>query len=237
MSFTGAFWDQIDHGTDYAEVEHHLLDLTRDFGVTAITAMEIRRPGRVPALGQLFGKTDGVYARRYRKEDLAASDVAARHALQSEEAFAWDDVRTVHLSRSETRVFDIAREHGLGDGYIVPNHGRGCAFGIASFYGSRIDTSPLARRTLAVTGAVFYRFASRLARTDPKMQAENLTNRHREVLHLSASGQSNSEMAKTLGLAEATINSHMETAKDRLGARTRTEAVAIALGRGLIDAP
>jgi DNA-binding NarL/FixJ family response regulator len=61
-----------------------------------------------------------------------------------------------------------------------------------------------------------------------------LTPREREVLTLLAAGASNKAIARTLGLSVHTVKFHVASLIDKLGARGRVEAVAIALRTGLI---
>ena len=51
-----------------------------------------------------------------------------------------------------------------------------------------------------------------------------LTKRQREVLSLLAGGKSNKEIARVLGIAEATTKIHMAALLRALGVRNRTEA-------------
>jgi DNA-binding CsgD family transcriptional regulator len=60
--------------------------------------------------------------------------------------------------------------------------------------------------------------------------------REREVLGLLARGSTDAEIASMLGLSSATVQTHVRNAKAKLGAKTRAQAVALALGQGLIDA-
>lgn len=62
----------------------------------------------------------------------------------------------------------------------------------------------------------------------------NLSNREREVLALLAQGQSNREIAGKLGITEATVKCHVSVILMRLNAADRTQAVVMALQRGLI---
>jgi DNA-binding CsgD family transcriptional regulator len=60
------------------------------------------------------------------------------------------------------------------------------------------------------------------------------TAREREVLELLANGATDDQIAAALALSPATVQSHVRNAKAKLGARTRAQAVALALQRGLI---
>ncbi|WP_027415465.1 LuxR C-terminal-related transcriptional regulator [Aneurinibacillus terranovensis] len=61
-----------------------------------------------------------------------------------------------------------------------------------------------------------------------------LSPREIEVLQLAAYGESTKEMAALLQLSEYTARDYLQSATDKLRARNRTEAVAIALQFGLI---
>lgn len=58
-----------------------------------------------------------------------------------------------------------------------------------------------------------------------------------EILRLLASGATDPQIASMLGLSPATVQTHVRNAKAKLGARTRAQAVAMAIGRGLIGPP
>ena len=63
-----------------------------------------------------------------------------------------------------------------------------------------------------------------------------LSPREREVLALLAEGASNKEIARALGLSVHTVKFHIATLNEKLGARSRVEAVAIAIRSGLVMA-
>jgi two-component system, NarL family, nitrate/nitrite response regulator NarL len=62
-----------------------------------------------------------------------------------------------------------------------------------------------------------------------------LTDREIEVLSLLADGLRHEEIGKRLGIGSETVRTHLRKASDRLGAATRTQAVATALRQGLIS--
>ena len=61
-----------------------------------------------------------------------------------------------------------------------------------------------------------------------------LTPRELDVLGLLAEGLQHEEIGRRLGISSETVRTHLRKASDRLGAATRTQAVATALRLGLI---
>lgn len=74
---------------------------------------------------------------------------------------------------------------------------------------------------------------------DPALAKETgvrgkLTARELDVLTLLAEGLQHEEIGRRLGISSETVRTHLRKACDRLGAATRTQAVATALRLGLI---
>lgn len=63
----------------------------------------------------------------------------------------------------------------------------------------------------------------------------NLTRRELEVVKLLTGGLSNKEIANRLNLAENTIKMHLQNAFRKMGARSRADAVRIALSKNIND--
>lgn len=70
---------------------------------------------------------------------------------------------------------------------------------------------------------------------NPRAGGTLLTPRERQVLELLAEGLSHDEIGKRLGISGETVRTHLQKASERLGAGTRTQAVATALRLGLIS--
>ena len=64
--------------------------------------------------------------------------------------------------------------------------------------------------------------------------AEPLTPRESEVLQMLASGLANKEIAAKLAISEHTVKFHVASILGKLGAASRTEAVALGIRRGLV---
>jgi DNA-binding NarL/FixJ family response regulator len=61
-----------------------------------------------------------------------------------------------------------------------------------------------------------------------------LTKREREILALIARGGQNPDIAERLHISKRTVTTHVERILDKLGARTRAHAVAVACRRGVL---
>ena len=67
------------------------------------------------------------------------------------------------------------------------------------------------------------------------MSDEGLTAREVEVLHKVAGGNRNRDIADLLFISEETVKVHIKHIMDKLGAKDRTQAIAIAVRRGIIE--
>ena len=72
------------------------------------------------------------------------------------------------------------------------------------------------------------------SRADDEPEPESLTDRETEVLKLLAQGKSNKDIAGQLVISERTVKFHVSSIMGKLGASNRTEAVMIAVARGLV---
>jgi DNA-binding CsgD family transcriptional regulator len=91
----------------------------------------------------------------------------------------------------------------------------------------RLGAQPLLDELRAVTGSG--------GETARGREPEGLTRRERDVLSLVATGRSNKEIGAQLFISAKTVSVHISNVLAKLDASSRTEAVAIARRRGLID--
>jgi NarL family two-component system response regulator LiaR len=70
--------------------------------------------------------------------------------------------------------------------------------------------------------------------SEEQLDAQRLTGREMQVLHLLAQGKSNKEIATALSITQRTVKFHVSSIMGKLGANNRTEAVTVAAQRGLI---
>lgn len=92
-----------------------------------------------------------------------------------------------------------------------------------------------------VTRRVFRELVTASARNSPAddgqatAQLERLTVRERDVLTQLGAGASNSQLARELGISEATAKTHVSRVLAKLGVQSRTQAALVARDAGLMD--
>ncbi len=98
----------------------------------------------------------------------------------------------------------------------------------------------LRRSAVASAEAEAGRYARRLTVADDRdiddepARVEPLTPREREVLELMAEGLPNKAIAARLGISDQTVKFHVASVTAKLGAANRTDAVRLAVRRGLV---
>jgi LuxR family quorum sensing-dependent transcriptional regulator len=148
----------------------------------------------------------------------------------------WTEVRRMFQPiGSDTWTYDLGLKHGMRDGLTCPVGGRW----VVAFW-SRKELSNIVTQPLRIMICAAASFAAlrleQLAGPDPKIFGEHacLTPRELAVLRLVSTGRRSREIAEELGLGEETVRSHLKKAQIKLGACSRTQAVAEALRQHLI---
>jgi DNA-binding NarL/FixJ family response regulator len=87
-----------------------------------------------------------------------------------------------------------------------------------------------------VTRRLIARFAAIFPTAERSRLLETLSAREREVLVLIATGMSNAQIGRALGLEEATIKGHVSRLLTKLDLRSRVQAVIFAYETGIVTA-
>lgn len=151
------------------------------------------------------------------------------------------DVRMPHLDGLELarRVTAIAPDTGMLLYSGVSDKGLVSDALDAGARGFALKDAPLedlarAVDTVAAGGLYVDPVLAAALATRSKDQRKSLSEREREVLRLLAEGGSYAEIGAKLFLSPDTVRAHAQRAMTKLGARTRTQAVAVALREAVI---
>jgi len=155
-------------------------------------------------------------------------DPVIRHLRRSVRPFEWTEVR--YDAETEPRAAELMhmrRDFGFGCALVVPMPGPGGTTAGVSMSGRAPDPSPQNRAAIHLMALyAFDRTAS--LRVAPR-PAPFLTAREREVLTWAAAGKSAWEVGEILNIAKRTVDEHARMAAGKLGAASRTQAVALAM--------
>lgn len=213
-------------------------DLARDMGFErfAICQLDFARQDDVRAPIAIVNYPWD-WIEEIERDRLIGDDPVWAAGRRTRTGFRWDDVgRVVRVTDGHRRVFDRGRAHGLGTGFSIGGHAVGEPLGVVSFVmrpGCALRGERLVMAEIA--GGFAYQAARRLrdARLEqPFAAAVRLTPRQTEVLLLAARGKSDWEIARILGLSEATVADHLNDARRRYGVSRRLQLIVHAIHDG-----
>ncbi len=176
-------------------------------------------------------------------------DPTLERARQTLMPFVWSEMKDSRtLSAPQRQLFDEAESFGLRHGFTVPIHAPGGADGLVALatdlaprqFAREIDH---ARHTLHLL-ALHYHMRATAAwkqarkpeprRARPEEKPSPITLREADCLLWTARGKSAWETAVILGVSERTVNFHVENARHKLDAQSKTQAVVRAIMLNLI---
>ncbi|MFT3811413.1 MAG: LuxR C-terminal-related transcriptional regulator [Micropepsaceae bacterium] len=124
-------------------------------------------------------------------------------------------------------------EGGINEGMGVVVYGRGRQVSSLAMTFERLELSPMEKTVVRAAGLTLAERTALLCGTPPAT-APKLTGREYDCLAYVAAGKSDWEISVILNLSQATVRFHVDNARRKLDATTRTHAVARAAAAGLI---
>lgn len=178
---------------------------------------------------------------RYFEQGYEHIDPVVKQARQQRNAFAWTGEGQQKLRGTPlNRFFAEARDFDIGSGLTVPirsGFGRTTALTFSTdakgVEAEKTVTSPT--ELVELIGLYFHARVEAQIRTAVGFPDHTLSQREAECLGWAARGKTMAETAAIVGLTPRTISFHLENARQKLDASNVTQAVAMALRRGLIS--
>ncbi len=167
-------------------------------------------------------------------------DPVLNHALSNVMPFAWDELD--YSAPEATDLLEDAARHGLRYGFTVPVHGPQGEFSMLNL--SREEPLPIDRDELSRLFRRAQWFAVHLHQRmrgliceegQRAVPAPKLSARERACLGLAAQGHSSIVIGHKLNITERTVVFHLNHAVQKLGARSRQHAIALAMALGLLQ--
>lgn len=187
--------------------------------------------------------------RHFSEHRYAAIDPCILAFPDRRGAFTWNEVKAARPDYADSPIWGDARAGGMHEGLIVPTAPgkRQAAIVRLTTPEARFDptTLPLMQSIAVIYAASTQSFqpvpalAPSTAALEPPPAAPpapvSLKERELECLYWAARGKTNAEIGAILNISRHTVNTHIESAKGKLGVATRVQAAAIAHRLGLLS--
>lgn len=164
----------------------------------------------------------------YEERNFVAVDFGVAEARQRMSPFTWLEAKAARkLSTAERELWDTANAWGWSDGFSVPIHGPGGYFGLVALAGGAHILPDGMRRHLHMLSLAAHdrcRALTGLAAMSQPVSA--LTGRELECLRWVAAGHTDPQIGELMRISTTTVKSHVDSARQKLDARTRAHAVA-----------
>jgi LuxR family quorum-sensing system transcriptional regulator CciR len=212
-----------------------LSDVARELGFRYFALTHHVDVRRSSAAVRIHNYPDG-WAEWFDAQSLGTSDPVHRASNVTSVGFPWSRLpEMIALTDKDRRILALARREGIGDGFTVPAHVPGEAHGSCSF--ACAPDEPLSDEHLPLAqlvGAFAFEAARRMRRMRFSNGPVHLTDRQRECVMWAARGKTDWEIARILGISEATVGEHLRHAFERYGVTKRTLVAVHALFDGTI---
>ncbi len=192
-------------------------------------------PGYLDYLGQHLRRTPGFEVVGVAEDGSTALEmVAERHPTILLLDVGLPDISGVEVARQvRARWPDVAIV--VLTGYALAElPGALRTIGVAGAL-TKTATWPTIKAALYTVAEGYCVLPASLASEAQRGLGLELTPRQRAVLELLVAGQRNADIARTLGIVERTVESHVTQVLAKLGVQSRAKAVARAQQEGLVD--
>ena len=159
--------------------------------------------------------------------DFAAHDPVHSASRKTSSGFAWQDIGSIiPLGDRHKVILTRSGYYGIGPGFTVPANVPGEPSGSCSFAVRTGAELPLKRLMCAeLIGAHAFRAARRILGLPRRQARPHLSRREIECLRLLASGKTDWEAARILGISIETVRQYVKRARAAYDVVTRTQLV------------
>jgi len=183
------------------------------------------------------------WVQRYIRKGYTALDPVIAKGPQNLMPFSWgEEFNPIHLEdNKQKQFFSEAYDFKLRNGLSIPIHGHAGEFAQLTLIADGSEKEPASiineQRFTAHLMAMYYHQAAggMLIEQANKTIKAPLTPRECDVLRWAAKGKTAWEIASILAIGETTVVYHIENAKTKLGASSRSEAIVKAIYKALIS--
>lgn len=217
------------------ELRSHLSSHLQSEGFNGFTFIEMR-PSRID-----FIVHDCTYSynwpQRYYNKDYGKIDPVVKRMITENSAFHWSGPEYRKKSKEKNIVdfFEDAENHGITQGISVPMHKQGelHMFTVVTASSKKIIDDALITAVRLIAENYNMSFLA-IEHHRNNTSAPMCTHREQQALLLSALGATGGDTAKILGISPKTVERQLQTAREKIWARSQTAATAFAINAGIV---
>lgn len=211
-----------------------LSDIFKRFGFETLVLTGLPTPDQRLEQLVLAKRLPPGWFKLYTERQYVLDDPVARFCRRTVDPFEWSEAP--YDPQGEKRAAEVmhtAADFRMPRGLLVPIHGATGYEACVSLSGHYLDLS--VRSKAAIHLIALYGFNRIRQLLGPIAPLAKLTAREREVIAWSSQGNSAWRIGEILHLSQRTVEEHLARAYRKLGAKNRTQAVAIAVRERLLD--
>lgn len=240
VDFTQSFVERCERSAPASELTAAFQDVVEQLGFRYFACCSHVNPSNPPRQTVVLHNYPDTWARSFAERRLYENDPVFLRAEVTTLPFFWDAPQfRAALTALHAQILREAAEVGLAHGYTVPIHLSWVADALRASCSVVPDSSRISMRAYRdvqvmatyLYASIGYRKVLQTARESALRNGPLLSVRERQCLELAAYGKSDWAISQILKISEHTVHKHVEAAKRRLGATTRTQAVVYAVQR------
>jgi DNA-binding CsgD family transcriptional regulator len=207
-------------------------------GYASSACRVIAPAGKAPHARVLFRNWPEDWAKLTEERNFRIRNPVLAAALRRMDPFTWVDINDKRKKpATEQEIWNTASEWGWINGFVVPVHGPGGYFSCVSMASKEpnLDLSAERRAYLYLIALLAHERCYALDEDSRRAdQPPALSERELECMRWVAAGKSDWEIGMILTISSSTVRFHVDSARRKLDATTRPQAVATLVARGLL---
>lgn len=231
-------------GREHTARENLVADFERllaDYRIPYYGVISQPKPSEDPISLVLAGRWPEGWPEHYIEKKYVLTDPTIRYLPHADSGYAWRSTLkffegNTHFQKMR-KMLDDAKKFGLKQGYVFPVHSRQGLIGNMTIGGEELELTPVEITLFDQVAKVMLLSLldlSGMSRVEPLAQPTDVTQRELEVLSYLADGLTSQEISKVLKISSHTVDWHMNSIQEKLHARNRQHAVALAFRLGLV---
>jgi DNA-binding CsgD family transcriptional regulator len=216
-------------------LEKAFLKYLESLDVAYFTCVNIYGPGGVYQPHQYFGAFNKKWVDHYREQGFLEADPSFLYGVHNNNPFGFQELAShKDLPNIARRVMMESQDFEMADGLVTTLKGVQRELSFITVAGPDYQRNADKDGLLELMCHQAFRRATQIKHLESQCEELNLTKRQLWVLKYVSAGMTDKEIARELNISPKTVNHHIEAAKARLDAKSRSQATRNLMRRGLL---